>query len=196
MRGRSVLTEGLPKAVVVDGVTVPIETDYRLGLLVQSAVRDRTLGDGIRAELLIRLYCGQVPAGVDPEKLLGRLLDFFAMDPYRERERWANIPADGPPILDFEADGDRILASFLSAYGVDLLAVRMHWWQFMALLMHLPEETPFMRTAALRAADPGQIQDDTLRRRLRQAKAAVRLPVPLPVPAADREKGTESIHFR
>ena len=51
----------------------------------------------------------------------------------------------------------------------------MHWWQFMALLFSLPEDTVFMQTVRLRTMDLREVQDDGLRKKLRQAKGAVRL---------------------
>lgn len=170
----SVLTRGLPETVTADGAAVPIETDYRLGLLVGELAEDPALTDAMRASLLLRLYCREIPEGVDREALVMAILDFYAMDPDRQR------PAAGgrrrkEPIYDFETDGGRILASFLQAYGIDLTDTRMHWWKFMTLLLALPEDTVFMQTVRLRTMDLHDVQDDTLRRKLRQAKSAVRI---------------------
>ncbi|MBQ4606098.1 MAG: hypothetical protein IJB15_05300, partial [Clostridia bacterium] len=171
MKNWSVLTRGLPAAVTAEGVTVPIETDYRVGFLVGALAEDPDLPEGVRMDLLLRLYCGTVPENVNREALALALLDFYAVDPHRNRKTEGRV---GEPILDFDADGDRILASFQQAYGIDLLAVRMHWWQFMALLFSLPEDTVFMQTVRLRTMDLREVQDDGLRKKLRQAKGAVR----------------------
>ena len=79
------------------------------------------------------------------------------------------------PILDFIVDGDRIYGAFYAAYGIDLCAARLHWWQFLALLVSLPRDSAFMRAVALRCVDPGEIADDAARKRLRMAKARVRI---------------------
>ena len=174
MKDWSVLTRGLPESVTVDGVAVPIETDYRVGLLTGEMAQDPCLSEEDRAALLLRLYCREIPAGVDPEALVPAILDFYAMDPERKR------PAEGErrakePVCDFDVDGDRIIASFQQAYGIDLLAARMHWWRFMILLLALPEETPFMQAVRLRTMDLHEVQDEGLRRKLRQARGAVRI---------------------
>ena len=167
--GGSVLTGGLPDAVLVDGMRIPVETDYRAGLLYDALLRDRSLPDGVRASLIVEFACGQVPDAVDREKLLAALARFYAM------EKDAESSPAAEPVLDFEEDGDRILSSFQAAYGIDLLAVRMHWWQFLTLLVTLPPDTVLMRTLRLRMLDLRDIADDDLRRKLRQAKRAVRL---------------------
>ena len=168
--GGSVLTGGLPDAVLVDGVRIPVETDYRAGLLYDALLRDRSLPEGVRASLAVEFACGTVPESVDREKLLSALAQFYTMG---QAEGDGN--PDAEPVMDFEEDGDRILSSFQAAYGIDLVAVRMHWWQFLALLVTLPANTVFMRTLRLRMLDLREIEDDGLRRKLRQARRAVRL---------------------
>ena len=66
MRNRSLLTHGMPDSVVVGGVTVPIQTDYRVGILVEAILRDGLLDAGTRAALIFRLYCGEIPEGTEP----------------------------------------------------------------------------------------------------------------------------------
>ena len=173
MNSCSVLTRGLPVSVSVDGVQVPVETDYRLGLLVGMLAEDPALTEADRAALLLRLYCREIPAAVDTGELVLAILDFYAMDP--DRKRLTAGGREREPVFDFEADGDRIFASFRLAYGIDLTEVRMHWWKFMILLFSLPENTPFMQAVRLRTMDLKEVQDDGLRRKLRQARGEVRI---------------------
>ncbi len=173
MNGCSVLTRGLPETVAVDGVQVPVDTDYRLGLLTGMLAEDPALTETDRAALLLRLYCREVPEGVDAEALVLAILDFYAMDP--DRKRLAAKGSTKEPVFDFETDGDRIFASFRLAYGIDLTEERMHWWKFMILLFSLPENTPFMQAVRLRTMDLSEVQDDGLRRKLRQARGEVRI---------------------
>lgn len=77
--------------------------------------------------------------------------------------------------FDFAFDSELIFASFYEAYGIDLDVVRLHWWKFCALLSALPESTVLMRVVSLRRADLGSIADDDLRKKVRRAKAAVRI---------------------
>ncbi len=77
--------------------------------------------------------------------------------------------------FDFAFDSELIFASFYEAYGIDLDVVRLHWWKFCALLSALPDSTVLMRVVSLRRADLGSIADDDLRKKVRRAKAAVRI---------------------
>lgn len=173
MRERSVLTDGLPHTVSVDGMDIPVETDYRAGLLFYDLLRDTDLPEGVRLNLFAEFACGGIPEGTDMDKLYTALLQFYAMEnPVQQ----SGGQTGGEPVMDFTFDGDRILASFQAAYGIDLLAVRMHWWQFLTLLTALPPDTVFMRAVRLRMLDLSAVEDDTLRHSLRMAKRAVRIP--------------------
>lgn len=185
MNGWSVLSRGLPESVMACGIRVPVETDYRLGLLTEMLARDPALTEADRAALLLRLYCRQIPDGVEPGELVLAILDFYAMDPDRTRSGGGERVRE--PVCDFETDGNRIFTSFRLAYGIDLTEVRMHWWKFLLLLFALPEETPFMQAVRLRTMDLRQVQDDELRRKLRQARGQVRIRKPV------REKGEHTV---
>ncbi|MCC2250083.1 bacteriophage Gp15 family protein [Virgibacillus sp. AGTR] len=56
---------------------------------------------------------------------------------------------------DFNVDGERIYASFLMDYGIDLLEQqgKMHWKKFMSLFSGLSEKTPFMQVVQIRTMD-------------------------------------------
>ena len=172
MRERSVLTDGLPCTVPVDGVEIPVETDYRAGLLFYDLLRDTELSEGVRLNLFAEFACGGIPEGTEPEQLYTALFDFYAME---NPVQLSGGQTTGEPVMDFTFDGDRILASFQAAYGIDLTEVRMHWWKFLALLRHLPPESELMRVIRLRACDLSAIGDDSIRRQVRRAKAALRI---------------------
>ncbi len=43
-------------------------------------------------------------------------------------------------LVDYIEDGEYIYASFIQAYGIDLLKADMHWHQFQALFRGLPDD--------------------------------------------------------
>ncbi len=173
MKG-SIWIAGRETTIWVDGVEIPVETDFRVGLLLWSILQDDTLPPLVRSRLFVRIAVGKDYDGADTprQKLLLALLDFYG---------FAAV-ADGKgtdrPVLDLFADGERIVASFQAAYGIDLLHTSLHWHQFQALLRQLPPDTVLMQVIRLRLLDLRQIEDDALRHRLRQAKRAVQLPDP------------------
>jgi len=45
-------------------------------------------------------------------------------------------------VLDFNIDAAQIYASFYMQYGINLTAAKLHWYEFMALLTNLKQDTP------------------------------------------------------
>ena len=165
------LTEPLPESVMADGREIPVRTDFRRWLLVLRLLGDDTVPDGVKEGLLPKLACPSPPPAPTRE-LTAALCSFAAL----------GQPLDGgnaegaEAAFDFDADAGLILASFRQAYRIDLTAPEpLHWWVFLTLLRHLPPESVFMQTVRLRLADPSEIEDDRLRRRLRRAQRSVRL---------------------
>lgn len=169
MMENTIWVRGNMAAVLVDGVEIPVETDYRVGLLLSRLMQDTTLPPVVRSRLFVRLACDTSGHDVDMTKLFSALLGFygFTMVEHGTGDR---------PVFDLFADGERIVASFQAAYGIDLLHTSIHWHRFLALLRQLPSDTVLMQVIRLRMLDLREIEDDTLRYKLRQAKRAVQLP--------------------
>lgn len=68
----------------------------------------------------------------------------------------ASVKSNEPPVYDISLDGDFIYASFMQAYGIDLLEERgnLHWKKFNALLAGLPEGTKFVEVIKIRKYKP------------------------------------------
>lgn len=170
------LWEPLPETA--DGV--PVYTDFRRWILLLRLMDDETVPEPAKPGASARIVCRRPPESPDPgerDRLTRAILAFAAGGEVpRQAEEPGGDPGDpGDPVFDFAEDGERILASFWQAYGIDLTKARMHWWIFLALLRNLPPETPFMRAVRLRTTDPGAIENDSLRREVRRAKRSVRL---------------------
>lgn len=173
MRENSIWYRGRATAVWVDGVEIPVETDYRVGLLLWQLWQDDSLPMLVRTRLFLRLAVSELPEPelpvLDQTKLLSALLTFYGFTT-------GQTAHSTRPLFDLWYDGERIVASFQAAYGIDLLGTPLHWHQFLALLRQLPQDTVFMQVIWLRMLDLREIEDDTLRYKLRQAKRAVQLP--------------------
>ena len=178
MTACSILTSPLPEYVTVSGMRLAIRTDFRAGILFSAVLADPSLVPATRFRLALQFYYGTLPDGADPNEAFLAALRFYNRLPDTAEGECADTGGtsrDAEPVFDFSVDGDRINAAFYAAYGIDLTAASLHWWQFLALLVALPPDCAFMRTVALRCMDPGQVKDDDTRRRLRKAKAQVRI---------------------
>lgn len=101
----------------------------------------------------------------------------------REKIQLPKRPQVGPPrkLMDFEADGDYIYASFKQAYGMDLIRERgrLSWRRFCELLDGLPEKTKLKEVMRIRAMDipePTKYNQKE-RQNIMQLKAYYALPV-------------------
>lgn len=183
----SILCDRLPDTIVVGGVKYGIYTDFRRWILLTELFSDECgddmCVDGITAaDCAAMLVCPAIRSLLrkDP-RLAGdfiREIGRFALmgGEIRECGEGSGSRGAGTPLYDFEYDGERIFASFMAVYGIDLTSVNMHWWKFMALLRCLPRDSAFMQVVDLRGIDVSRIADDGLRKQLRRARAAVRLP--------------------
>lgn len=143
----------LPTTINVQGVDLPIVTDFRV-VLVWHYYVTRTVflreDDNSKAILLVCMLCLEPPK--TPEGMteaLRELAEFLVCgdDPGAQGELEA-------PCIDFHQDRNRIWAAFRRCYGMDLDKERLHWWDFRSLLNELPEDTEIKQLMRLRADKP------------------------------------------
>ncbi len=186
------LTAPLPEAVSVAGRQYPVRWDFRTGILLSELFSDGRILPVRRGTLALRILSPALAAAVDRGEVetsegVRQVLWFYTCgreDGSTEKksgsvrqmaERWERS-GKKDEIFDFAYDSGRILAAFQQVYGLDLTVERIHWWRFFALLRSLPTECALMRVIQLRMMDVSKIEDDAVRRQVRRAKAAVRIP--------------------
>ncbi len=173
--GLPLLTTGLPEAVEVHGVSLPVRTDFRAGLLAWSLLGDDTLPDAVAAEAFVAIFrLGEKPMDEDPAATLAAVWRFYTMA--ADGSFWEYRQSAAEDVVDFAADEDWLVASFRQAYGMDLFTAHLHWWEFLMLLTGLPADTPLMEAVRVRTMEPGRGMGEEGRYLLRQARRAVRLP--------------------
>lgn len=117
----------MPNAVVVEGRTYRIRTDFRAGIEYQ---RETISGNATVGSLFSIFYRDEMPDNV--EDGLEAINRFYRRkdEPVPESKNGKS----GPIPYDFLADADAICAAFQREYSIDLTTAKMHWWRFMALL--------------------------------------------------------------
>lgn len=118
-----------------------IQTDYRVWLEF-----DRSLREDHMASYCV--FADAVPAGTDWIPSALEFLQAKNATPHMEETTDDGLQT---PTLDPILDGSYIYASFLQAYGIDLLQTDMHWHVFCALLVSLPQETMISRIRSYRS---------------------------------------------
>lgn len=124
-----------------------IRTDYRIGVQISLCLQDEDLSQEERAALALSLLYGE---GVPPLETALEGLSWFLSCGKPRRE---DLPESGPARFWFDFDSDRIAASFRKSFGVDLPRARMHWFEFMALLDCLDEDSSLSNAIQLRGTD-------------------------------------------
>ena len=184
----NLLTDRLPDSITVCGRKYPVHTDFRRWILVIELFAEELVDGKAKAEGAGRiLFLGENPlelSGRNPEDMaeiyretVRGITEFAGCGRVFRGTESGGKTSSAEPVFDFTADAGRIYAAFRQVYGMDLRRSPedLHFWTFMALLRNLPAETEFMRVVNLRRTDTAKIENDDLRRRIRRAKAGVRI---------------------
>lgn len=173
-----VFVDGLPESVDISGREVPIEYDWRVWLMIEELLGDGELTAGERERLAVDIALGGLPEGCDFAGSMRALRWFYLCgeEPLRESPK-GGISA---PVCDIRQDWGYIYAAFLQLYNIDLFApgLKLHWWQFRALMSALTDGCELGKIIGYRSCDLGRIKDKELRNDYARLKAAYRLDAP------------------
>lgn len=137
-----------------EGISLRLDCSFDTILRVLELIGDELFDEAERILLGLDLIV------LNPEEL-------GQMDIYKLSELFISIlkdecgidlrtPSSGkPPVWDIYEDAERIYASFLKDYGIDLFEQQgiMHYRKFIALLLNLHEETAFKKVIGYRVMD-------------------------------------------
>lgn len=176
----NLLIDTAPETVIIGGQPCPIRTDYRISILFEQLVLDRTVPDEQKLPLALNLYYPVCPP--DLSAAVEQMLWFYRCGK-PEQKSFASS-TDGRKIYDYEYDYGYIFAAFLADYGIDLESVSyLHWWKYKALFDSLRPENKFCKILGYRAADIRELHGDQ-----RQLYERMKKLYALPVPADERQK--------
>ena len=161
------LYEVLPDKLEHRGKEYRLYASFDRVLEALAFVKRKDFSDAEKEEYLTFLFFGD---GVEPDaELVSAALALLC--PASENS--------GVRSFDWEQDAAVIYASFLSAYGIDLFAMRgkLHWTAFIALLQNLPADSAFGRLIQIRTCEVPQPTKHNQKqiRDLLKAKATYRL---------------------
>lgn len=147
------LLDGLPEEY--EGV--PLSADFRNMIQVDLILREEGVSDVEKTLAALSQLYPEIPA--DLELAIRGLEWFFSRGASPQAEdRGAPAQKPQPRAFDFDQDANLIFAAFYAAYGISLTTVDfLHWWEFMALLEGLPEQTLFKRVMYWRTAELGEL---------------------------------------
>lgn len=151
----SFLTENLPKSLWVDGTEYQIHADFRAVLKYNEMIDI----DSQRLEYIQEcLQCVYITLPENLDEAIWQLNWFVSCGKVDARKRPANkilgINSNTP--FDFGVDGELIYSAFRrrDVYGIDLHTIKyLHWWEFMAMLNDIPDNTQLSRVMEYRVID-------------------------------------------
>lgn len=180
----NILMDDLPYTVMVAETEIPIVTDYRTGILFERALTDPAMPDDEKLGTVLKLYYGN---GIFPllsdmdtvQEALDGIMWFYRCGSEKEEEETGDDDASGKdPPFSYEHDAGYIYAAFKEAYDVDLTENRLHWWQFRALFLGLPETVLFCKIMGYRMMEIPVKMPKARKRFYQRMKRIYRLPEP------------------
>lgn len=171
--------------ITVDDVTYEINATYDNILKVLKLVEDERIHPLVRPMIGLKLLIGTDLK--DSDYTFAEKVELFTQitEMYIEFEK-PKLDRRGEPmpspkkdvnrVLDYEQDFEYIYASFMQAYGIDLIDERgkLHWNKFKALINGLPKNTKIVEIISIRGWKPS---DDKKKRNvaMRELQKAYRL---------------------
>lgn len=173
------LYEPLPDSISAGGSDYEILTDFRAWLKFGDLLKDDVLEDSEKLDFM-RYWFVKIPHEMTAERFSG-LRDFCAAKALEPDS--GDAEQDGlqkPPTFDFRLDASFVVADFRRFYQLNLLTTEyLHWWEFLALLRALPDESQVFRRIAIRSADLSKIKDKDRKRAVMEAQMRIAIPFEL-----------------
>lgn len=164
------LTMGLQDTLKYGPYELKLDMSFDNIILFNEMLEDPTLGNiekvMIGLEMLLPWDYDTVVKDLnllEQYELFSQIMkDFFDVDINTNKDNEGDDSGEGseqsqpkPKEFDFKVDAERIYASFMMDYGIDLFEEqgKMHWKKFIALLNGLSERTPFMQVVNIRTME-------------------------------------------
>ena len=175
----NILIDLLPDHVEIDGKKYSINTDFRISILFELLMQDRTILDSEKIYMALDLYYPQIPHNL--EQAVDKMLWFYRCGKDDEDDSVKNGSPAGSGkasmIYSFEHDAEYIYSAFLDQYGIDLQDIEhLHWWKFRALFKGLKEDNLICKIMGYRSIEITNDMSDSEKKYYRKMKQIYALP--------------------
>lgn len=172
------LNDALVTSFVYDGKKYEIDLSFDNVLDVFDVLDDKNLRDYEKVDIGLSLLLGDYECD-DIISLWNYIFDNFIT--FADEEEPVEYDLLGNPMpkkndskkvksIDFEKDAEYIFASFKQAYNINLLEEqgKMHWHEFKALLVGLPQNTIMKWIMSIRTWEPSKGDSSEYKSRMRE----------------------------
>lgn len=150
--------------VEIDGKTYDLNISFDNVLKIIELMKEERIANDKKVEMAIRLFFKFEKDEVIPfdfETQYNAFLSIFE-EYVKQEEKAQEYDIKGNPMPVYTKDKERfyslkhdaeyIYASFMQAYGIDLIEQqgKLHWFKFQALLSGLPKDTKFCEVVSIR----------------------------------------------
>ena len=157
--------KGLPTEIKVGNSFFTIKTDFREWLNFEEKLKSKE----IEFQDIEDLFVDTIPIStwiMYKDDILKELQEFLVNKNATPR---TSEDDNGENVFDYILDGEYIVGSFMSAYGIDLTTVDMHWHVFKALFLSLPDNSKIKQIMSMRAYKKSNESYDQTSSKLKEA---------------------------
>lgn len=191
------LSRKLTDELVLGDDVYPLNIAFNKVLKVVELINDSDIEDIYKPYLAIQIFTGvDFTSKLSPEEATAIFKMIFeehvriipvkdttpvldlAGNPIKSKIRSQSQSEDGERLFSLKYDAEYIYASFLQAYGIDLMDAQnsLHWKKFNALLNGLPSDTKFAEVLKIRAYKPQKGDSKKYKESMKKLKKEYALP--------------------
>lgn len=171
----NILNGHLPCCVNVNGIEYPVKTSFKdwIDFFVLHENSDISSEDKIMRSM--SLYTGSHPP--DILNAYEALQNFSACDDMPKNTESKNrTGAFKAPVFSYLYDSVYIYGDFMKHYGIDLRKSELHWYEFSALLIALPDKSETKQRIAYRSINASEINSKERRLQIMRVQESIRIP--------------------
>lgn len=171
----NLITDKLPSAIIVDGISYEIQTDFRKWISFCEIAEDRKRSDIEKISAAYEMFRNDKPQ--DITAAYSAVCGFATCsDMPKCGKGTGSQNSTGAPCLSWTYDAPFIIGAFRQVYGIDIMQCRMHWYTFISLFMALPDDTPIKQRMSMRRINTAEIKDNEKRCEILRIQRAVAIP--------------------
>lgn len=149
----NILIDEVPKHIKIDDKEYKINTDFRISIMFELLMQDKTLTTREKSLIALDLYYPEPPH--DLPRAIEKISWFYSCGKVYDEANVTDEKDDtknkSSPIYSFEYDDELIFAAFLSQYGINLQRItHLHWWEFKSLFKGLETSSKIVEIMNIR----------------------------------------------
>ncbi len=165
MQTANILIDPLPLAIQVSGRDLPIETDFRTGILFEQLVESNEVPQEEKIAYAVNLYFpGRFPSNaLEQIQAVEGMLWFYSCgdeEQPKQQDQQQNSAGIARRIYDYDIDAPLIYSAFLAQYNIDLQDIQyLHWWKFISMFRGLAQHHKIVEIMGYRAMNIAKIKN-------------------------------------